>query len=138
MAPTIEVVRRTVKAARDTQAANRTGRTMANDTDAKLQKLIDNNIFMARKHDEYMNGKTRGEVAAWLKTLFATYDVVWGLWSDPISGFGMFPIKGNEAFKSALAQGGGITLNMTAVQCTPEEGQIAQQAARIAEGEIQL
>jgi hypothetical protein len=68
----------------------------------------------------------------------ATYDVVWGVWNDPIAGFGMFAIKGNDAFKSALAQGGGITLKMTAVQCTPEEGRIAQRAARIAEGEIEL
>ena len=111
---------------------------MANDPDANLRKLVENNLFMAQKHDEYMNGKTRGEVAAWLKTLFATYDVVWGLWTDPITGFGMFPLKGNDVFKSALAQGGGVTLKMTAVQCTPEEGRIAEQAARIAEGEIEL
>ena len=50
----------------------------------------------------------------------------------------MFPIKGNDAFKSALAQGGGITLKVTALYCSPEEGRIAQRAARIAEGEVEL
>lgn len=93
---------------------------------------------MASKHDEYMHGKTRDEVTAWLKNLFVTSDVVWGVWNDPIEGAGMFPLKGDELFKQATTSGSVGTLRMSAVRCTPEEGRIAQRAAKLAEGEIEL
>jgi hypothetical protein len=90
---------------------------VAADGDAKLTKLAENNIFMANKHAEIIRQKSDAETAAYLRSIFDTYDVVWGVWNDP-NGVGMFPLKGDSALRQAIASGQTVTLKMSAVLCT--------------------
>jgi hypothetical protein len=100
------------------------------DDDAKLTKLVENNILIADDHAEIMRKKTDVEAATYLRSIFDMYDVVWGVWNDPNAGAGMFPLKGDAVLKQAMASGGPVTLKMSAVLCTAEEGMAAQRRER--------
>jgi hypothetical protein len=102
---------------------------VAADGDAKLTKLAENNIFMANEHAEIIRQKTDAEAAAYEKSIFDMYDVVWGVWNDP-NGVGMFPLKGDVILRQAIASRQPVTLKMSAVLCTAEEGIAAQQRQR--------
>jgi hypothetical protein len=99
---------------------------VAADGDAKLTKLAENNVFMANEHAEIIRQKTDAEAAAYVKSIFDMYDVVWGVWNDP-NGVGMFPLKGDAVLRQAIASRQPVTLKMSAVLCTAEEGMAAQQ-----------
>ncbi len=102
---------------------------VATDGDAKLTKLAENNVFMANEHAEIIRQKSDAEAAAYVKSIFDMYDVVWGVWNGP-NGVGMFPLKGDAALRQAIASGQTVTLKMSAVLCTAEEGMAAQQRQR--------
>jgi hypothetical protein len=99
------------------------------DGDAKLTKLVENNIFMAKKHGEIIRQKTKEEAAAYITSIFEMYDVVWGVWDDE-DGVGMFPLKGDAALRQAIASGEPMALKMSAVLCTAEDGMAAKQRQR--------
>jgi hypothetical protein len=106
------------------------GPAAGNDDDAKLTKLVENNILIANEHAEIMRNKTEAEAAAYLRSIFDMYDVVWGVWNDPHAGPGMFPLKGDAVLRQAMASGGLVTLKMSAVLCSAEDGMAAQRRER--------
>jgi hypothetical protein len=106
------------------------GGPAAGNDDAKLTKLVENNILIANEHAEIMRNKTEAEAAAYLRSIFDMYEVVWGVWNDPHAGSGMFPLKGDAVLRQAMASGGPVTLKMSAVLCSAEDGIAAQRRER--------
>ncbi|MGY4476971.1 hypothetical protein [Bradyrhizobium sp. USDA 3364] len=100
------------------------------DADAKLTKLIENNILVANKHAEAMREKTNDEARDYVRTIFETNDVVWGVWNDPRDGVGMFPLKGDAVLRRAMAGAGVTDLKMSAVICSAEDGLAARRRER--------
>lgn len=106
--------------------------------DDNLERLIIGNVEMANKHADIMNALQPGEVKRWLKTLFDTHHVVWGVWNDPEKGVGMFPLKGDAILRASSDVSPPVALKITAILCTPEEGKKAMLEARPNENQAPL
>lgn len=98
--------------------------------DEKFTKLVENNIMIANDHAEIIRNKTEAEAAAYVKSIFDMYEVVWGVWNDPNTGIGMFPLKGDALLRQAMASGAPVTLKMSAVLCSAEDGMAARRRER--------
>lgn len=98
-------------------------------SDDLLDKLVRSNFEIANKHYDVLRSLSSDEERQrWVRNLFDTYEVVWGVWNDPVTGVGMFPLKGDATLR-ARAAGPVSELKMTAILCTAEEGAEAKALA---------